>query len=120
VERDKNYFPDNPLGNTVWQAVNKFGEEVINQQLEIEFSVLFPSEQQALKFGQLLLENGQKLSFSTYEANPAFPWEITAYPTMPFSVENIMAYQQLLEQHCTAFEGQYDGWYCPALELGLE
>ena len=119
MQRNIEKFPETPLGNMIWQAVNEAGEQLLEQVLELEFSVLFANKKQALAFGQMLLENGQKLSFSPYEANKQRPWEITAYPSMPFTVENIMAYQQLLEQHCPAFSGQFDGWYCPELQLGM-
>jgi len=108
--RDISLFPEDAIGNALWQ----FKEQgvVLEQENEVEFSVIFPTQEQALKFGHLLLENGQKLSFSPFDANPDFPWEITAYPFMPLNYENIIAYQALLEEHCPAFGGKYDGWYC--------
>ncbi|MFD2168258.1 ribonuclease E inhibitor RraB [Thalassotalea euphylliae] len=87
----------------------------LEQEYEVEFSVIFPSQELALKFGHLLLEHGQKLSFCTYQGNDQLPWEITAYPRMLLSYDNIIAYQALLIEHSEHFQGQYDGWYCQAL-----
>lgn len=92
------------------------GDNLANPR-EIQFSVIFPSQEKALQFGQILLENNQKLSFCPYLDNPEHPWEITAYPEMPASYDNIIGYQMLLETHARKFDGIYDGWYCPPQNL---
>ena len=107
--RDLTLFPEDEIGNMLWQ-MQENGEDLISDR-EIEFSVLFPSQALALKFGQLLLENNQKLSFSPFEENEALPWEITAYPQMPITYENIMSYQDLIVSGSAPFEGQFDGLY---------
>jgi hypothetical protein len=114
MERDLTLFPEDNIGNALWQMLNE-GDD-LNQAREIEFSVIFPSEEQALKFGQLLLENNQKLSFCPYEGNPEFPWEITAYPYISASHENIAAYQELLSSSSVPFNGEYDGFYCASVK----
>jgi hypothetical protein len=88
------------------------GGDDLTIEREFEFSVIFSDQKQALKFGELLLENNQKLSFCPFQGDDAFPWEITAYPFMSASYENIAAYQELLTTSCAPFSGQYDGWYC--------
>lgn len=110
MTRDFTLFPEDDIGNALWQLQAQGTD--LSAEHEVEFSVIFPTQEQALKFGHMLLENGQKLSFSPFQANPALPWEITAYPFMPLSYENIVAYQALLQEHCQAFGGQFDGWYC--------
>ena len=110
MTRDEQQFPADDIGNALWSMAEQNVD--LAQEHEVEFSVIFPSQELALKFGHLLLENGQKLSFCNYDGAPDFPWEITAYPAMPLSYENIVAYQALLVDHCEAFNGKYDGWYC--------
>jgi hypothetical protein len=112
MKRDLTLFPDDNVGNALWQMMND-GDD-LNQEREIEFSVIFPSEDAALKFGQMLLENNQKLSFSPYDGNEEFPWEITAYPFVGASYENIRSYQNLLISSAEPLGGQYDGFYCAA------
>jgi len=73
---------------------------------------LFPTQALALQFGQLLLENNQKLSFTPFQDSDEYPWEITAYPAMPLSYENITAYQELLESSSEPLQGKFDGFYC--------
>ncbi|NQZ24424.1 MAG: ribonuclease E inhibitor RraB [Colwellia sp.] len=113
MNRDLALFPEDNIGNALWQMM--IDGDDLNQAREIEFSVLFSSEEAALKFGKLLLENNQKVSFSPYEDNADFPWEITAYPFVAASYENISSYQNLLESSAEPLAGQYDGFYCAAV-----
>jgi hypothetical protein len=110
MERDLTLFPEDNNGNALWQLLQD-GDD-LTQTREVEFSVIFPSEKLALKFGQLLLENNQKLSFCPNPTDENLPWEITAYPEMAASYENITAYQHLLQTSSEALQGQFDGWYC--------
>ncbi len=103
-------FPSDSNGNMLWNMER--GGDNLSKAREIQFSVIFPSQEQALKFGRILLANNQKLSFCPYLENPEHPWEITAYPEMPASYENITSYQYLLETQARKFDGIYDGWYC--------
>ncbi|GLX77051.1 hypothetical protein tinsulaeT_03910 [Thalassotalea insulae] len=110
MERDLTLFPDDNNGNALWQMLQD-GDD-LSAAREIEFSVIFPNQELALKFGHLLLENNQKLSFCAYPDSEEFPWEITAYPEMAASYENISAYQHLLETSSEPLQGKFDGWYC--------
>ena len=107
--RELTLFPEDNIGNTLWE-LQEAGHD-LTQEREIEFSVLFSDEVQALKFGQLLLENNQKLSFSPYQDKEETPWEITAYPEMVPTHENISAYQHLLTSSAEPLNGQFDAWY---------
>ena len=110
MERDLTLFPNDNIGDALWQ-MQQAGDD-LDTIREVEFSVLFPSQTLALQFGQLLLENNQKLSFTPFHDNEALPWEITAYPEMSLNYENISAYQELLETSSAASRGQFDGFYC--------
>lgn len=110
MERDLSLFPSDEIGNCLWQML-KNGHDLSDEH-EVEFSTIFPSQELALKFGHILLSNNQKLSFSHFNGNDDLPWEITAYPRMALSYQNIIAYQALLEANAEGFEGKYDGWYC--------
>ena len=109
MSRDLTLFPEDELGNTLWQMLES-GENLEDER-EIEFSMLFPTQDLALKFGQVLLENNQKLSFTSSEDNETLPWEITAYPFMSASYENIISYQELLIGSADELEGQFNGVY---------
>ncbi|WP_286262352.1 ribonuclease E inhibitor RraB [Thalassotalea atypica] len=119
MDRNTEIFPEDAIGNTLWQINQEHGELVLELECEVEFSVIFTEQEQALKFGQFLLENGQKISFSPYQGNETLPWEITAYPMMLLSYENLVNYQALLMTSSEGFLGVFDGWYCPSLNVGL-
>ena len=110
MDRDLDIFPKDSIGDSLWQ-INETAED-LNIIREVEFSVLFPSQTLALQFGQILLENSQKLSCTPFQENEALPWEITAYPEMQLSYENIMAYKELLESNSSSLQGVFDGFYC--------
>jgi hypothetical protein len=110
MERDLTLFPNDKNGDVLWQMQQ--AGEALEDIREIEFSVLFPSQALALQFGQLLLENNQKLSCTPFQDNETLPWEVTAYPEMALNHENISAYQELLESNCEQFQGKFDGFYC--------
>ncbi len=110
MNRDVNLFPSDDIGDALW-GMQQEGSE-LEQEREVEFSVLFPTQELALQFGHLLLENNQKLSFTPFADNDEFPWEITAYPIMPLSYENIAAYRELLESSSAPLKGKFDGFYC--------
>lgn len=110
MERDLAFFPNNNTGDALWQ-MKQAGDDLETVR-EVEFSILFPTQALALQFGQLLLENNQKLSFTPFPENDELPWEITAYPEMVLNFENISAYQELLETSSAPLQGQFDGFYC--------
>ncbi|MGB1197670.1 MAG: ribonuclease E inhibitor RraB [Thalassotalea sp.] len=110
MERNLALFPEDENGNTLWQMLLE-GDDLSDVR-EVEFSVLFPSQELALQFGHLLLENNQKLSFCSFPGDTDYPWEITAYPEMEASYENVVAYQHLLESSSAPLKGKFDGWYC--------
>ncbi|MBA6364670.1 ribonuclease E inhibitor RraB, partial [Colwellia sp. BRX8-8] len=53
MNRDLALFPQDNVGDALWQMM--IDGDDLNQAREIEFSVIFPNEEAALKFGQLLL-----------------------------------------------------------------
>ncbi len=107
--RNLEHFPNNAIGNILWK-MHQNGDDLAIAQ-EVEFSVLFPTQDLALKFGLLLLENNQKLSLTPFQNNEELPWEITAYPQMPITYENISSYQTLLETSAEPLQGNFDGFY---------
>lgn len=117
-QRDESFFPHDSDGDRLW-VIAQQGYD-LNEPAEVEFSMIFPTRVLALEFGHVLLENNQKLSFCQYHGDEEYPWEITAYPVMPLSYENLAAYQSLLETHGAEFQGKYDGWFCLAANEPLE
>ncbi len=53
MTRDLTLFPEDEIGNTLWQ-MQQSGED-LQAEREIEFSVLFPTQELALQYGQLCI-----------------------------------------------------------------
>ncbi|MFC5740514.1 ribonuclease E inhibitor RraB [Dyella tabacisoli] len=107
-------FPSDENGDVLRQMAEQ-GDN-LSLPREIDFSVIFPSEDAALKFATVLLRNGQKVSFSEYEEHDELPWQVQAHPFMIPTHENISGYEELLAGEAAPFEGRNDGWGCEVQE----
>ena len=112
MQRDPALFPDDENGNVLWQMAES-GDD-LSVPREVDFAVIFPSEDEALKFAVHLLRSDQKVSFSSYEENDERPWQVLAHPFMEPSHENISGFEQLLGEAAEDFSGRNDGWGCEA------
>ena len=114
MARDYKQFPDDENGDILWD-MGQSGDDLAKPR-EVDFSVIFPSEEAALKFAVHLLRNDQKVSFSEYEGNDELPWQVQAHPVMVPSHENIAGYEDQLGRDAEPFGGRNDGWGCFAQE----
>jgi len=103
-------FPDDENGQVLQQMAEQ-GDD-LSVPREIDFAVIFPTEEAALKFALRLLKSGQKVSFSEYEEHDELPWQVLAHPFMEPTHENISGYEDLLAQEAEVLGGRNDGWGC--------
>ncbi len=108
MERDPENFPDDINGDTLWRMLEN-GDD-LSIEREIEFTVIFPTEDDALQFGEALLINRQKILLCDNEENNEYPFEIVVYVYMEATHEEISGYEDLLELHATQYNGLNDGW----------
>lgn len=109
MERDLLIFPKDEVGDNLW-AMQKSGENLcaIN---EVEFSVLFAKQEQAINFSSYFNKQVKHTLFKDTD-NQHYPWEITAYLHIQLNYESIAEFKQRLISSAQAFQGKYDGWYC--------
>jgi len=110
MNRDPEKFPDNINGDTLWR-MQQNGDD-LSKAREIEFTVIFATEEDAVNFGETMLINRQKILLSDNEENNESPFELVAYVYMEASYEEISAYEDLLELHSDQYNGHNDGWGC--------
>jgi hypothetical protein len=110
MKRDANEFPDDVNGDALWAMKNN-GDD-LSKPREIEFTVIFSDEEDALKFGETLLTNRQKILLSDNKENKDYPFEIIVFVYMEATYDEIVGYQELLEMHATKYNGCGDGWGC--------
>lgn len=108
MTRDYTICPDDENGNVLWLMLSRGDNLAIPR--EINFSVVFPTEDEAMKFAIELLRNDQKVSFSKYDGMEGFPWQVEVHPFMPATYENITGYEKSLANFAAPFGGINDGW----------
>lgn len=116
MSRDLELFPRDENGDALWNMHSQGDDLAIAR--EIDFSTIFPNEDSAIRFAVHLLRNDQKVSFSAYEGNDEFPWQVTAHPLMLPAHENISGFEALLASESERFGGRIDGWGCMAQDAG--
>ncbi len=110
MNRDFEKFPDDINGDALWK-MQQSGDD-LSKPREIEFTVVFSTEAEALKFGETLLLNRQKILLADNEENKEYPFEIIVYVYMEATYDEISGYEELLESHAIKFNGRGDGWGC--------
>ncbi len=113
MARNYERFPDDENGNTLWDM--HIDGDNLAEEREIDFSVVFASDEQALQFAVVLLRHGQRVSFSPNE-DEEFPWQIEVHPMMQPTYENITEFERLLAEDAAPLNGHNDGWGCYAVE----
>ena len=108
MERDLKQFPNDENGGVLWR-MHGAGDN-LSAAREVDFSVIFPTEDAALQFAVHLLKNEQKVSFSAYDGNDELPWQVQAHPFMEPNHENISGYESQLAEDAAPFGGRNDGW----------
>lgn len=110
MNRDFELFPDDENGDVLWQMVEE-GDN-LSVPREVDFSVIFPSEEMALQFAVHMLKEEQKVSMNPYEEDEEMPWQVQVHPFMLPTHENISGFEGLLEEDAASFGGRSDGWGC--------
>ena len=108
MKRDFDQFPDDENGDVLWN-MHRDGDNLATPR-EVDFSVIFPTEEAALQFAVHMLKNEQKVSFSAYDGNDELPWQIQTHPVMEPNHENIAGYEAQLAEDAANYGGRNDGW----------
>lgn len=108
MNRNAAEFPDDDNGDVLWR-MHCNGDD-LSKPREIDFSVIFPTEDAALGFAVHLLRNDQKVSFSPYEEHEEMPWQVHAHPMLEPTHEIITDYEAQLAEDAEKFGGRNDGW----------
>ena len=108
MDRDFKAFPDDSTGEALWGM--KLSGDDLTKSREIEFTVVFPTENEAMSFGESLLLNRQKVLLCDANENDNYPFEIVVFVELRPRHQSITEYQNLLEQYATPLNGLNDGW----------
>jgi hypothetical protein len=109
IKLTRSDFPNDENGDVLWRMYGS-GDD-LSKPRQIDYSVIFPTREMALKFGTHLLKQGQPVRLSKYP-NKKMPWEITVMPIFAPTHHNITQYETLLAHDSAKFNGRNDGWGC--------
>ena len=110
--RDKSTYPDDENGDALWNMVQQ-GDD-LSKKRGIEFTVIFSTEEDALKFGGILLFNRQQVLLYDNEEFEEYPYAIVATVAMAPTHKEITDYENLLLKYASHLNGYNDGWSCYA------
>lgn len=110
MSRDLTLYPEDENGDVLWNMLQDGDDLSIPR--EVDFALIFPTEDVAIAFAVHLLKNEQKVSFARYEGNDEFPWQILVHPLMVPTHHNIAGFEGLLGTEAVPYSGRLDGWGC--------
>lgn len=108
MDRDETRFPQDENGEVLWRIAQQGVD--LSEEREIDFAVIFPSREAALKFAVFALQTEAKVSFSPYEENEEFPWQVYVHPVMEPTHADISEFEAFLGARAEQLGGKNDGW----------
>ena len=79
---------------------------------EIEFTVVFPSEESATQFAREISAQGYEASREFSETVEGFPWDVIVVKYMAPSHSEIERFEANLQEAAYRLGGHNDGWGC--------
>lgn len=110
MTRDYDKFPDNDNGNVLWQMVEDGND--LNEPHEVEFSIVFKTQEQIEKCALHLLHQEQKISLFQEEqhSDGSDLWVLNIHVNMTLEYEDIADLEEWMTKIAQEFNGEYDGW----------
>lgn len=112
MNRDQTIYPDDENGDVLWHMAQQ-GDD-LSKKRDVEFTVIFSTETEALKFGEVLLFNRQQVLLCDNEESEEYPYEIVVTVAMVPTHKEISDYENLLQKYASDLNGYNDGWGCCA------
>ena len=108
--RDYHKFPSDGNGDVLWRMYSS-GDD-LSRSREIEFFLVFPSEDSALRFAVFMLRKGFKVSASSYDKRSKYTWQVGIYPVLKPTYVSVSEFESMLENESKTLGGSNDGWGC--------
>jgi hypothetical protein len=111
MSRDLNKFPQDENGEVLWR-MHSSGDD-LSKIREMDFSVVFSTEKQALDFLVAVLLAGHKVQLRRFKEQPdGLTWDVTISTHMAPTHLHVTEFEQLLADTAAAYGGRNDGWGC--------
>ena len=105
-------FPLDENGDALRNMVES-GDD-LSKEREIDFSILFPTKANAVRFSEAVSKYGWKIS---HYANELGEWDVTVSLNMLPTHALITDMESLLAQLAAPMRGKNDGWGCFAVQI---
>jgi hypothetical protein len=103
-------FPDDATGDVLRRMEAK-GDN-LSRPRDIDFTVVFPDEDSAQQFAHRFSDLGYAAFVSLTETAEGLPWDVRVVKQMAPRYEDIVAFQDSLQNVADSLGGQNDGWGC--------
>jgi len=111
MSRDLTEFPEDENGDVLW-SMHSAGDD-LSKTREVDFSVVFPTEQQALDFSLFILRAGHKVQLHRFLKQPdGLTWDVTVSCPMVPTHTHVTDFEQFLADTSGPYGGSNDGWGC--------
>ena len=111
MKRDPIQFPNDDNGEVLWRLV-EHGDD-LSIARDIDFSLDFATEQQALDCGAYLFKNEFKIELDPpLEGEPDSPWTVQVIPFLAPIHEDISGLEAHLTEIARHFGGERSDWGC--------
>ncbi len=103
-------FPDDENGDVLRRM--EAGGDDLTRPRDVDFTVVFPSEDAASQFAKLFRDRGHRTSVAFSEVVKNCPWDVVVVKNMVPSYEGITEFENILQDVADVFGGHNDGWGC--------
>lgn len=103
-------YPNDANGDALRRM--EAGGDDLSRPRDIEFTVIFPSENTAKQFVNYIMALGYAASAELSGTVETLPWDVVVVKHMIPSHQEIGAFEDLLQRVAHDFGGQNDGWGC--------
>lgn len=111
MSRDLIKFPQDENGDVLLH-MHSSGDDLSTTR-EVDFSVVFSTEQQALEFAAVVLRAGHKVQLRRQlDHRGPRSWDITVSTHMVPTHLEVTEFEQFLEDTAAVYGGSNDGWGC--------
>lgn len=110
MKRDYREFPDDDNGNVLWHMRSK--GDSLTKPREIDFSVIFPSEDAAIEFSVTCLRSEFKVGYHETEQKheDGLDWEVIVYAHAVPTHADIAMLEDALGKRAALLGGRTSGW----------
>ena len=110
MPRNYERYPEDDNGEVLWKFVCE--GDSLTAPREIDFSVIFPSEQAAIEFAVTCLRSEFKVELSQQEepSDDGLDWEVTVYTHAIPTHADISQIEAALGEEASKLGGRNSGW----------